>query len=411
MPLIEKYEIVIIGGGQAGLSLSYFLTQAGREHIILEKSSQPADAWRNRRWDSFTLNSPNWAFKLPGGEYSGPEPDNFMPKDEIVRRFEAYTQVFNPNVRYASEARQVEATDDQYRYRTTTDTGTIASQNVVIATGLYHQVIIPPYARQIPQSILQIASDEYRNPQGLPPGAVLVVGSAQSGCQLAEELNQAGRKVFLATCTSGRAPRRYRGLDIFIWFTRIGFLDRTVANLNSPKERFFASPHITGAAGGHDINLHKFSRDGLILLGHTRGFEDGKMIFAPDLQENLTKSDAFYTTVIAQIEKYIQANGLVLPPEELAVLDDGYRVPVRQSLDLAAEGISTIIWATGYLADYSLVQLPILDEYRYPATDRGVTRYPGLYFIGLNWMNKFSTGFLLGIKESAQYLAEVITGS
>jgi putative flavoprotein involved in K+ transport len=406
--MVEKYETVIVGGGQAGLSVSYYLTKAGREHVILEKSSQVGDAWRNRRWDSFTLNSPNWAFKLPGAEYSGPEPDAFMPKGEIVRRFEAYEQSFSPNVRYSTAVRKVEAVNGQSRYRTTTNSGMIESSNVVIATGLYHQVICPSYAKDIPQAILQLASDEYRNPQSLPPGAVLVVGSAQSGCQIAEELNEAGRKVFLSTCTSGRAPRRYRGLDAFFWLSRIGFLDRTTDSLSSPRERFFASPHITGKGGGHDINLHQFSRNGIILLGHTRGFEDGKMIIAPDLRENLTRSDGFATNMIAQVDAYIRVNGLDLPEEELTVLDDGYRVPIRQSLDLAAEGISTIIWATGYLMDNSMVQLPILDEYNYPVTDRGVTRYPGLYFIGLNWMNKFKTGFLLGISESAQHLAEVI---
>jgi putative flavoprotein involved in K+ transport len=178
--------------------------------------------------------------------------------------------------------------------------------------------------------------------------------------------------------------------------------------LASPKERFFASPHLSGKAGGHDINLHILSREGVVLLGHVTGFADGKLRIAPDLKESLAKSDGFAVNMMKQADEYIQKNGLDAPLEEVVHLDDGYRVPIIQSLDLAAEGISSIIWATGYAFDYSLVKLPVLDEFNYPSTDRGVTRHPGLYFLGMNWMNKFASGFLLGIGESAQYLAGVI---
>lgn len=406
--MVEKIETVMIGGGQAGLSLSYYLTQAGREHIVLEKSPQVADAWRNRRWDSFTLVSPNWTFKLPGAEYADSEREGFMPRIEIVRRFEQYEQENHLPVSYSTEVTRVEPIEDHYRYRIFTDTKIFESKNVVIATGLYHKVKIPPYAGKIPQDIHQIPSDAYRNPQTLPPGAVLVIGSAQSGSQIAEELHEAGRKVYLSTCSSGRVPRRYRGIDGFDWLTRVGFFDRTPAMLNSPKDRFFPSPHLSGKGGGHTINLHKFSREGIILLGHTLGFEAGKLVFAPDLKENLAKADGFAANAIKQIDAYVLKNAMDAPEEEVMILDDGFRARVIHSLDLAAEGIGVMIWATGYSNDYSLVQLPLLDSYNYPSADRGVTRYPGLYFLGMNWMNKFKTGFLMGVGESAQYLAEVI---
>jgi putative flavoprotein involved in K+ transport len=406
--LAETTKTVIIGAGQAGLSLSYFLTNSGHEHVILEKSLQIADSWRNRRWDSFTLNSPNWAFTVPGAEYTGPEPDSFMLKDEIVRRFEAYQQSFKPDIRFSSPAEKVTAIDDNYRFKTTTPSGIIKSHNVVVATGMYHKVSIPPYSREITSSILLLPSDEYRNPHSLPPGAVLVVGSAHSGCQIAEELNLAGRKVFLSTCRAGRAPRRYRGIDIFHWLDWIGFFHRTMAVLASPRDRFFGAPHVTGTNGGHDINLHQFCRDGIVLLGHVRGFKDGNMIFTPDLRENLGISDTFAANIFSQMDRYIQVHGMDLPEEPLVELDDGYRVPIVQSLNLAAERISTIIWATGYLMDNSFVQLPILDDYNYPDCDRGVTRHRGLYFLGLNWMNNFNSGFLMGIAESAKHITEQI---
>jgi putative flavoprotein involved in K+ transport len=406
--MVEKIESVIIGGGQAGLSLSYYFTHAGSEHIVLEKSPQVAEAWRNRRWDSFALITPNWAFRLPGAEYTDSEPEGFMPKPEIVRRFEQYEQKNHFPVRYSTEVTRVEPIEDHNRYRVVTDNKIYESKNVILATGMYQKVKIPLYAAQIPQDILQIPSDAYRNPQTLPSGAVLVVGSAQSGCQLAEELHEAGRKVYLSTGTAGRMPRRYRGKDGVEWLNKIGFFDRTVANLTSPRDRFFAPPHSTGKGGGHDINLHKFSHDGIILLGHTRGYEDGKLVFASDLRENLAKSDGFAANLVKMVDEYILKSAMNIPLEEVLTLADGYQAPEIHFLDLLAEGISVIIWACGYLLDYSLVQLPLLDSYGYPSADRGVTQYPGLYLLGIPWMNMFKSGLLMGIGESAQYLAEVL---
>lgn len=407
--MVEKIETLIIGGGQAGLSLSYYLNKREREHIVLEKSSQVADAWRNRRWDSFTLITPNWSFKLPGAEYDGSEPYGFMPKSEIISRFEQYEQENHMPVSYSTEVTRVEPMEDHFRYRIYTNNKTYESKNVIMATGMFQKGKIPAFAAQIPQHILQIPSDAYRNPKALPAGAVIVVGSAQSGCQIAEELNEAGRKVYLSTSSAGRFPRRYRGKDGYDWLYLIGFFDRTVDMLESPKDRFFGSPHSTGKGGGHEINLHTFYRNGIILLGHVRGYESGKLVLAPDLKENLTKSDGFAANVIKQIDEYILKNALNLPEEEVTLLDDAYRAPEIRSLDLIAENVSVIIWATGYSSDYSLVQLPLVDPYGFPTTDRGITHYPGLYFLGMLWMNKFKSGFLMGVGESAQYLAEVIT--
>ncbi len=403
----EKIETVIIGGGQAGLSLSYHLTRAGREHVILEKSIQVADAWRNRRWDSFTLITPNWAFRLPGSEYADSEPHGFMLKNEIVRRFEQFELKNNFPVSYSTKVTWVEPIEGQSRYRISTNNKIYESKNVVQATGMYQKVKIPAFAAQITPDIRQIPSDAYRNPQSLPPGAVLVVGSSQSGCQIAEELNEAGRKVYLSTSSAGRLPRRYRGLDNYDWLYRTGFMDRTVATMTSPRDRVFGSLHCTGKAGGHDINLHKFCRDGIILLGHVRSYDDGRLMIAQDLKENLAAADGAAANILKMIDAYIIKNGIDTPTEEVEIFDDGFRASVVTTLDLAAEGVSTIIWATGYSFE-SLVKLPLIDEYGYPITDRGVTSYPGLYFLGMPWMNKMKSGFILGIADSAQYLAEAI---
>ncbi|MGE5124439.1 MAG: NAD(P)-binding domain-containing protein [Acidobacteriaceae bacterium] len=406
--MVEKIDTVIVGAGQAGLSLSYYLVQAGREHVILDKADQVADAWRNHRWDSFTLVTPNWSFKLPGAEYAGGDPKGFMLKKEIVQRFEQYAQENHLPVRCSTEVIRIEPQEGHYRYRVFTNSKIYESRNVVIATGMFQQVKVPAYAQQIPHEVHQVTSDEYKNPQALPPGAVLLVGSGQSGCQIAEELYEAGRKVYLSTGSAGRVPRRYRGLDTYEWLYKIGFFERTAAMLESPKDRMFAPPHVSGKGGGRTLNLHQFCRDGIILLGHTQGFEQGKMVFAPDLKENLAKADGFADNIIGQIDTHILNHALDIPVEQVPVIDDGFRAPMINSLDLAAEGIGNIIWATGYSCDYSLLPHPILDPYNYPSADRGVTPYAGLYFLGLAWMNKFNSGLLMGIGESARYLAEVI---
>ncbi len=407
--MYEKMDTVIIGGGQAGLSLSYYLLQNGYEHVILEKAPRVADAWRNRRPDSFTLVSPNWSFKLPGAEYDGPEPEGFMPKTEIVERFERYERKHRFPVNYSTEVTRVKPVEGRYRYRVYTNQKTYDARNVVLATGMFQKVKVPSFAAAIPQSIYQVTSDDYRNPESLPPGAVLVVGTGQSGAQIAEELQDAGRKVFLSTGSTGRAPRRYRGRDVFHWLSTVGFFDRTPAMLGSSRERFFSPPHLSGQRGGHDLNLHQFHRQGITLLGHARGWQDGRLLFAPDLKENLSRADGFYIFATRQIDGYILKNGLDVPTEETVVLDDGFRAPVIESLDLAREGICSIVWACGYSMDFSMVELDLLDPDHYPSADQGESRHPGLYFLGMNWMNKMKSGFLFGIADSARHVAEKIT--
>ena len=405
----EKLETIIIGGGQAGLSLSYFLSKQGHEHIILEKAGRAGEAWRNHRWDSFNLLTPNWSFLLPGAEYQDNHPDAFMAKNEIVKRFEDYTGEYHLPVKYSTNVSLVEAAANEKHYLVHTGEQVYLARNVVIATGLFQKGKIPGNFSHIPASILQLESGQYRNPQALPPGAVLVVGSAQSGCQIAEELNQAGRKVYLSTGSAGRFPRRYRGKDGMYWATQIGFFDRTPDKLPSPRARFAGNPHLSGKDGGHAINLHQFYRDGIQLLGHLHGFEDGKLTYTPDLKDNLTRADMIEANFFKLFDAYIERERIDAPQEDLKQLNDGFNAPDILSLDFHKENISVIIWACGFSFDFSFVKFPVLDEFGYPVTTRGMTQYPGLDFLGLPWLYKFKSGLLMGVAEDAAYLADQIT--
>jgi len=269
----KDIETLIIGGGQAGLAVSYFLKQGGREHLIVDAADKAAHAWRDDRWDSFTLVTPNWSFRLPGAEYAGPDPHGFMARDEVVACFESYIDRYDLPLHFGVRALSVEREDSGYQVETSQ--GSWKVKNVVIAAGLYQKPKIPPYGAEIPDDILQIHSGQYRSPQALPPGAVLVAGSGQSGCQIVEELYQSGRKVYQCVGSAGRAPRRYRGRDTFEWLSLCGFLDRTPDRLPSPRARFAGNPQLSGKDGGHTLNLHQFYRDGVTLLGRIQGAKDG----------------------------------------------------------------------------------------------------------------------------------------
>ena len=403
-----QISTIIIGGGQAGLATSYWLTQHGHEHIILEQAAQAANAWRNNRWDSFTLVTPNWATRMPGVESPGAEspgsdPNGFMPRDELVAYFEQYIERFQLPVRYNTRVTSVE--QDGAGYVVRTDDGTFNARNVVVATGLFQRPKIPAFGAKIDAGITQLHSGAYRNPHLIPPGAVLVVGSAQSGCQIAEELYQNGRRVYLCTGSAPRAPRRYRGRDIVEWVHLTGFLDRTPDMLPSPRARFAGNPQFSGKDGGHTLNLHQFACDGVTLLGRITNAAEHTITLAPDLKENLAKSDGGEANFCKMADGYVAQKGLDAPREELPQLRDGYNAPEILELDLRAAGITTIIWAMGYSFDFSLVRLPTFDADGFPIQQRGVTNYAGLYFVGMPWLPRQRTGLLLGVGEAAEHIA------
>ena len=409
--MAETIETVIIGGGQAGLSLSYELKQAGREHIVLEKAAQAGEAWRNQRWDSFTLVTPNWSFVLPGAEFHRQNPHGFMPRAEIVRCFEQYAAGQRLPVRYDTTARSVQPRESGGYSVGLEDETVLHARNVVVATGLFQREKMPVFASQIPAGVAQVHCAAYRNPGALPPGAVLVVGSGQSGCQIAEELLQSGRKVYLATGFAPPVPRRYRGRDAYVWADLSGFLDRTADMLPSPAARFASNPLLTGKDGGHSLDLHLFYRAGMVLLGHLRGFEDRRFIFAADLKENLAKGEKARENFLGMVDGYIARNGIDAPHEALEFPRDAYQAPDILTLDPVEAGIGAVVWAGGFNFDYSMVKLPVTDDYGFPVTIRGKTRFPGLYFIGMPWLITQRSGLLLGVAEIAAYQAEQITAS
>ena len=406
--MVESIETVIIGAGQAGLATSYFLKQQGYEHVILDKASKPGDSWRSQRWDSFTFVSPNWTFQLPGGAYDGPDPDGFMPRDELVSRFEKYAEKNQLPIAFDTHVTSVQTVDDG-SFLIHTQEKDYRARNVVAANGWYQVGKTPPFAGKIPSSILQLHSISYRNPQLLPPGAVLVAGSGQSGGQIAEELYQNGRKVFLATGSAPHTPRRYRGKDAFRWLITSGFTDRTFEQMQQFVGRSFVSPMISGKDGGHALNLHKFYREGVILLGHAQDYVDGKLIFAPDLKENLGKADAGQKFILKVFDDYIQRAGVDAPPEDLPVMMDAYQAPEITMLDLQAEGISVIIWACGYEYNSSIFRMPVLNQFGLPDAPLGDSiTYPGLYFVGIPFLPTLKTGHVGGVAQSAAYVTEKI---
>jgi putative flavoprotein involved in K+ transport len=297
---------------------------------------------------------------------------------------------------------------DKTGYLVKTDDVVFEADNVVVATGPFQKPKIPSWSANLPQDILQIHTSEYRNSQTLPDGAVLVVGSGQSGCQIAEELNEDGCKVYLSVGSAGRLPRRYRGKDVVWWADRLGMYDKTVDQLPSPKDRFAANPHLSGKAGGRTLNLHQFARNGVTLFGHLQQAQDTQVFFAPDLRETLAKADKVAADFKTAVDKYVQETGLDAPDEVSFAApepQDGHEVEQTTALNLASAGIKTVIWATGYRMDFRWIGVPVFDQDGYPIQRRGVTAYPGLYFLGLPWLHTLKSGLFFGVGEDAAHIA------
>jgi putative flavoprotein involved in K+ transport len=404
--LRSQYPVIIVGGGQAGLSMSFCLKERGIGHLVFEKH-RLGEAWRSKRWDTFCLVTPNWQCQLPGFDYPGNDPHGFMAKEEIVQYLEAYARSFDPPLREGVVVSRLRAHEPGV-FEINSKEGDYFADQVVVATGGYQVETIPRIAERFPRNIRQIHSAEYRNPGSLPQGNVLVVGSGQSGCQIAEDLHLGGREVHLCVGGAPRTARRYRGKDVVDWLHQMGYYNMPVHE-HPLKERVRAKAnhYVTGRDGGRDIDLRKFALQGMKLYGRLRDVSASVLKFADDLKQNLDQADAVSESIKTTIDKYIEANGLIAPIEKRYQSVWEPQAPCLE-LDYVQANINTIIWSVGFRADYSWIEIPIFDGKGYPSHHRGVTSIPGIYFLGLPWQYTWGSGRFSGVAQDARFLADCI---
>jgi putative flavoprotein involved in K+ transport len=398
--------VIVIGGGQAGLSMSHCLKSRGIDHLVFEKH-RIGHEWRTHRWDSFCLVTPNWQCQLPGFPYSGGDPHGFIRKDEIVRYIEAYAAAFDPPVLEGVGVTALRRAPSG-AFELDTPEGSYTADQVVVAIGGYHVPVIPRFAERLPADITQLHSCDYRNPQALPEGAVLVVGSGQSGCQIAEDLHLAGRRMHLCLGSAPRTARFYRGKDVVDWLHQMGYYDMPVHE-HPLKERVRAKAnhYVTGRDGGRDIDLRKFAAEGMQLYGRLDDVQGSRLSFAADLAKNLDQADAVAESIKNTIDKFIESKGLAAPLEPRhAPVWRPQQEP--RALDLAQAGITSIVWSIGYRSDYRWIEVPVFDGKGYPGHQRGVTTAEGLYFLGLPWLYTWGSGRFSGVARDALYLADRI---
>jgi putative flavoprotein involved in K+ transport len=406
----RSVHTVVVGAGQAGLIVSALLTQAGREHVVLDRRSSLGGGWQDR-WDNFRLVSPNWTTSVPGFSYRGDDPDAFMSRDAIVDHFRAYAAAIAAPVELETDVTRLIALDaGPARLRLTTSRGSIVARNVIVAGGPFQVPHIPAMASGFDPRIAQVHSHQYRNPAGLAPGGVLLIGSGQTGVQLAEELMAAGRQVTIAAGRCGRVPRRYRDRDIFWWLralatrgTGVGTPLPSAASLPDPRLRFACNPQLSGHGGPHDVDLRRMAAEGLRVVGRLEAAEGTIARFAPGLPDTLRFADAFFPERIRPLcDAFAERTGETLPPG--AFERHAYEPPDVAELDLLAEGISTVLWTSGYRPAFGWIEPPVLDELGLPRQSGGLTDVPGLAFIGTPWLVDMGSANLVGVARDAEAL-------
>jgi putative flavoprotein involved in K+ transport len=407
------YSVIVVGGGQAGLSASYYLQRENIDHLVLEKHSV-THTWRNQRWDAFSLVTPNWQCALPGYSYNddfkGTDPHGFMKKDEINQYLAGFVKKVNAPVREGVAVQRV-IPRAEGGFQVHTSQGEFSADHVIVASGGYHTPIIPRLAERLPAAVNQIHSEQYRNPQALPAGNVLVVGSGQSGAQIAEDLHLAGRKVYLAVGDAPRCARFYRGKDVVDWLAQMGYYDIGV-DTHPLREgvRDNTNHYVTGRDGGRDIDLRHFAREGMRLFGRLDGLQGTRLQFANNLAQSLDSADAVYNRINASIDQYIEQHAIDAPPGERY---QPVWTPEQacDELDLEQEGITSIIWCIGFSPDFTWLEAPVFNGRGHPAHQRGVTAQPGLYFLGLPWLYTWGSGRFSGVAKDAQFLVDRIRAS
>jgi putative flavoprotein involved in K+ transport len=397
----EAIDTLVIGGGQAGLVMSYRLKQRGIPHLVLERA-RIAERWRSERWDGLKFQFPNWSVRLPDFAFPHDDPDAFATTGEIVEFIDAFAAFAAPPIRCGVEVTRLKRSDGGSGFIAETASGAIAANNVVVATGPYQRALVPDLLRDHP--VFQVHASGYRNPGQLPSGSVLLVGAGASGAQIADELHRAGRRVFLSVGQHTRMPRRYRGQDLTWWFGALGLFEMT-AEQRGPIR---VNPSISGAYGGYTIDFRRFAADGITLLGRVQAARDGVIDVADGLAESVANGDIYYATFLDMLDAHVERHGLHLPADPAARADLAdppcLTEPIRR-LDLGKENIHAVIWATGYGVDFGWIDLPVRDSSGEPVHRGGVTDMPGLYFLGLPYLAKLHSAFLSGVGDDAAVLA------
>jgi putative flavoprotein involved in K+ transport len=400
---VERVETLIVGGGQAGLAMSHMLAKRGRPHLVLERD-RIAERWRTERWDGLRFQFPNWSVRLPDFPFPHADPDGFASNSEIVDFITAYAAFIAAPVRCGVPVIALRCRSGGTGFAAETSDGPIEADNVIVATGPYQRPVIPPLLSD-EVSIFQLHASRYRNPDQLPLGSVLVVGSGASGAQITEELFRAGRRVYLSIGRHTRLPRRYRGRDLIWWLSTMG-LDQTPTEKRGPDR---SKPLITGAFGGNTIDFRRFAAEGVTLLGRIQAAHDGVVNLAPDLRKRLAYGDNSYAAFLDMVDAHVERHGLEMPEDTAAravLPDPPCLIEPLGHLDLRAADVNTVVWATGYDYDFGWIDLPVLDTRGEPVHRQGITEVPGMYFLGLRWLSNLKSSLLSGIGDDAARIAD-----
>lgn len=401
----NAHSTIVIGAGQAGLAVAYCLQKRGVQPLVLEKH-RIGFAWDQQRWDSFCLVTPNWQCRLPDFPYDGAEPEGFMGRQAIVDYLHRFAKTCRVPVREGVTVQRLQQCDRGFQLLT--NEGEYWAQTVVVATGAYHEPRRHAFAARLPESIVQIDARDYRNPDQLPPGPVLVVGSGQSGCQIAEDLFLAGRAVHLSVGSAPRSPRRYRGKDVVDWLEQMGYYDTPIEAHADPRSvRRKTNHYLTGRDGGREIDLRQRAKEGLILHGRLATLTSQSIQFEDNLAANLDAADAVYCRIRRSIDDFIAQQHLDAP-EEPPYQPCWQPTESPTSMQIPAQEIAAVVWCTGYRSNFSWVEVPVFDGSGLPVHHRGVTPVPGLYFIGLPWLHTWGSGRFCGVGQDAEYLADQI---